>query len=57
MEDNLVYYGGAVKVLGDGRVGGYLVRFSDDKSPDLEGDFFSPATDLGVESGSKLPDF
>ena len=55
MEDNLIYYGGSVKVLGDGRVGGYLIRYSDENSPDLEGDFFSPETDLGVESGSKLP--
>jgi len=55
MEDNLIYYGGAVKVLGDGKVGGYLVRFSDAETPDLEGDYFSPDTDLGVESGSRLP--
>ena len=55
MEDNLIYYGEAVKVLGEGRVGGYLVRYSDEETPDLEGDFFSNKTDLGIESGSKLP--
>jgi len=55
-EDNLIYYGGAVKVVGENRVGGYLVRFSDQNTPDLEGDFFAPDTDLGsVETGSKVP--
>lgn len=55
MEDNLIYYGGAVKTLGEGRVGGYLVRFSDENTPDLEGDFFSRESDLGIEPGSRLP--
>jgi len=55
MEDNLIYYGGTVKSLGDNRIGGFLVRFSDASTPDLEGDFFSPETDLGIESGSKIP--
>lgn len=54
-EENLIYYGGAVKVVGENRVGGYLVRFSDQNSPDLEGDFFAPDTDLGIETDSKLP--
>lgn len=55
MEDNLIYYGGTVKALGDGRVGGFLVRYSDQDTPDLEGDFFSKDSDLGIESGSRLP--
>lgn len=57
MEDSeqLVYYGGAVKALGEGRVGGYLVQFGDADHPDLEGDFFYPETELGVETGGKLP--
>lgn len=55
MEDNLIYYGDTVKVLGEGRVGGFLVRYSDAESPDLEGDFFNKDTDLGIESGSRLP--
>lgn len=55
MEDNLIYYGGAVKVLGDGKVGGYLVRYTSANEPDLEGDYFSKDTDLGIETGSRLP--
>jgi len=55
MEDNLMYYGGAVKALGDGKVAGYLVRYSDENTPDLQGDFFSSETDLGIEAGSRVP--
>lgn len=43
----LVWFGGEVKALGDGRVGGYLVRFSTAETPDLEGDYFDAATDFG----------
>lgn len=39
--------GSAVKDLGDGRVGGYLVRFSTQDDPDLTGDYFTKATDFG----------
>jgi len=55
MEDNLVYFGDAVKALGEGKVGGYLVRWGDPATPDLTGDFFTPDTDLGIESESRLP--
>lgn len=56
MEDNnLIYYGDAVKVIGEGRVGGYLVRYTSADEPDLEGDYFSKDTDLGIEPGSHLP--
>ena len=54
-EDNLIFYGDAVKVLGENRIGGYLVRYGDATTPDLEGDFFSPETDLGIETQSKIP--
>jgi len=46
-DDTLITYGGAVKALGNGRLGGYLVRFGSPEEPDLEGDFFSPDTDFG----------
>lgn len=55
MEDNLIYYGDPVKVLGEGRVGGFLVRYSNADTPDLEGDYFTSETDLGIENGSRLP--
>ena len=47
--DTLVLFGGAVKALGDGKVGGYLVSFSDSDAPDLVGDFFTASTDYDVE--------
>jgi HK97 family phage major capsid protein len=46
-EKTLVAFGGEVKSLGDGRFGGYLVRFSTAKDPDLVGDFFTKDTDFG----------
>ena len=54
-DDNLIYYGGAVKVLDEGRVGGYLVRFGDEATPDLEGDFFTKDTILGISTGDTRP--
>lgn len=46
-EDALVTYGSPIKSLGDGKVGGYLVKFSTPEDPDLEGDFFTKNTDFG----------
>jgi len=45
--DTLVHSGGAVKALGDGKLGGYLVVFGDPNHTDLEGDFFTDQTDFG----------
>ena len=45
--------GGAVKALGEGKIGGYLVRFTDATSPDLTGDYFTGETDFG--GYSELP--
>lgn len=49
------YFGEAVKALGEGKVGGYLVRYSDPRTPDLTGDFFDAATDYGISDGATLP--
>jgi phage head maturation protease len=40
-----------------GYVKGYLVRFGNDKTADLEGDFFTPQTDYGfpVAKGQRVP--
>ena len=47
-EEPVVIMGDAVKAIGDdGRVGGYLVRFTDADRPDLTGDFFTAQTDFG----------
>ena len=45
--ETLITFGGAVKALGDGKIGGYLVRFSGPKDPDLEGEFFTKDTAFG----------
>ena len=53
MEDQnetLVFYGDAVKDLGNGKVGGYLVLFGDEDSTDLEGDYLTKDTDFGQHS-------
>jgi HK97 family phage major capsid protein len=55
MEENLMYFGDQVKALGEGKVGGYLVRYGNPNEPDLTGDFFTKDTDLGVEEGAKVP--
>ncbi len=46
-EKTFVNYGGEVKALGNGRVGGYLVRFSGPDDPDLSGEYFTADTDFG----------
>lgn len=51
-DEAVVYYGGAVKALGNGRVGGYGVLFTTADDPDLQGDFFTKATDLELEGRS-----
>lgn len=52
--DVLVAFGDAVKALGDGRVAGYLIRFSDPRDPrdrDLEGQYFTAKTYFGPRDG------
>ena len=53
--DMLLTFGSEIKALGDGKVGGFLVRFTDAKSADLDGDFFDASTDYGIETGDRLP--
>lgn len=52
--DELLFFGGEVKALGNGKVAGYLVRFGGPTDTDLEGEFFDANTDFGIESGAKL---
>ena len=54
LEDGLVTFGASVKALGDGKVGGYLIRFSTDKDPDLTGDFFTKETDFGEHKSADV---
>lgn len=53
-DDTLILMGTGIKALGNGRVGGYLVRYTDENSPDLELDFFTKATDFDVEDGDRV---
>ena len=49
----LVFQGGEIKALGDGKIGGYLVRFGDAEHPDLSAfkDFFTADTYFGAHAG------
>ena len=47
--ETVVFFGGSVKALGAGKVGGYLVEFGDENAPDLLGDFFTKATDFDMD--------
>lgn len=51
MEQELAFYGGAVKALGNGKIAGYGVLFTE--TPDLEGDQFTKSTDLELEVGDR----
>jgi HK97 family phage major capsid protein len=48
IDDAVVFYGSEIKALGDGKLGGYLVRFSTVNDPDLTGDYFTKDTQLGI---------
>lgn len=50
--DSLVYFGDALKALDDsGKIGGYLVRFSNGTQKDLSGEYFTADTFLGSRDG------
>ena len=55
--DVLTSFPDAIKSDRLGYVKGYLVRFGDSKSADLEGDYFTQTTDYGfpMESGKRVP--
>lgn len=55
--DMLMTYGDAIKATPDGKVSGYLVRFGSPRDTDLEGDFFTKATDFGrpMTEGETFP--
>lgn len=51
---DLVYLGGEVKALGNGKVGGYLVKFTQPGDYDLTGDRFANSTDFGNATTSPI---
>ena len=52
MDDLFVTIGGELKALGNGKVGGYLVRFGNPDMPDLTGDYFTAETDFDLDDGA-----
>jgi hypothetical protein len=49
----VISFGGSVKALGEDTVGGYLIRFSSERDPDLTKDFFTHQTDFDTEFPGK----
>lgn len=49
----MIYFGGALKALDEnGKIGGYLVRFTDAQQKDLTGEYFTADTYLGAQKGN-----
>lgn len=58
VEKSVIVHGGEIKAVrqDDGlHVGGYLVKFTDAAAPDLAGDYFTPATEYGLDFPAKIP--
>lgn len=52
-QNTLIHFGGALKALDEtGRIGGYLVTFSDGSHKDLVGDYFDAKTYLGAHDAN-----
>lgn len=51
----VVRLGGKVKSLGDNRIGGHVLVFTDKDNPDLQGDFFTKGTDFFIDEDSRIP--
>lgn len=54
MKSMLCSFGSEVKAQEDGKVSGYLVRFSDASSTDLSGDYFTSKTDFGEHTEAPI---
>jgi len=54
-DETLTFSGDAIKAIGEGKVAGYLVRFTSEIDTDITDDFFGKDTDFGVIDGSTLP--
>lgn len=50
----LATFSPGLKALGDGQVGGYLVVFGDEAQTDLDGDYFTKATDFDIRDGDPI---
>jgi HK97 family phage major capsid protein len=54
-DDALIALGSGITALGDGRLGGHLIRYGSPQDADLEGDFFTPGTAFDFEDGETRP--
>lgn len=54
IENTTINFGGTIKALGAGIIGGYLVKFTDPDHPDLEDDYFDAETDFGPHEKSQV---
>jgi HK97 family phage prohead protease len=45
-DDTLICYGGDIKAEGEGKFGGYVVRWGSPQDADRQGEFFHPGTDF-----------
>jgi len=54
MDDELVYFSDELKALGEGKVGGFLVRYSTANDPDLVGDYFDAKSTIEVSDNMPL---
>lgn len=56
LQTELVVFGGDVKALGGGKVGGFLVQYTNAADPDASNkrDFFNLKSDLDIEDGERL---
>ena len=52
--DELIYYSEEIKALGDGKIGGYLVRYSTANDPDLTKDYFDAKSEIVVPDAIPL---
>ena len=52
-KDTVINFGSELKDLGNGKLGGYLVRFGSKDDTDLEGEYFSKDTDFDLEFPGK----
>lgn len=52
--DELIYYSEEIKALGDGKIGGFLVRYSTANDPDLTKDYFDAKSEIVVPDAIPL---
>lgn len=51
---NPVLHGGPIKAMGNGKIQGYLINFTDADNPDLYGEFFTAKTFYDIEPGERV---